>query len=64
VFVCPSNYGGKLWMASAYDPVAQALFLPVNNLCLDYKAVAQERWPARTTAAAASSSVTYPGATA
>lgn len=42
VFVCPSNYGGKLWMASAYDPAAQALFLPLNNLCMDYKAVAQE----------------------
>ncbi len=42
VFVCPSMYGGKLWMASAYDPVAKTLFLPLNNLCMDYKAVAQD----------------------
>jgi PQQ-dependent dehydrogenase (methanol/ethanol family) len=42
VLVCPSMYGGKLWMASAYDPAAQILFLPLNNLCMDYKAVAQE----------------------
>ncbi|MBX5471414.1 MAG: PQQ-binding-like beta-propeller repeat protein [Acetobacteraceae bacterium] len=45
VFVCPSMYGGKLWMASAFDPVAKAHFLPLNNLCMDYKAVAQEELP-------------------
>jgi alcohol dehydrogenase (cytochrome c) len=44
-FVCPSFYGGKLWMASAYDPVAKTLFVPLNNLCMDYKTVAQEPLP-------------------
>ena len=44
-FVCPSFYGGKLWMASAYNPVSKTLFVPLNNLCMDYKTVAQEPLP-------------------
>jgi alcohol dehydrogenase (cytochrome c) len=44
-FVCPSFYGGKLWMASAYNPATQTLFVPLNNLCMDYKAVEQEPLP-------------------
>ena len=41
-FLCPSNYGGKLWMATAYNPISKTLFLPLNNLCMDYKAVEQD----------------------
>src|SRR5262249_40112536 len=41
-FVCPSFYGGKLWMATAYNPNSKTLFVPLNNLCMDYKAVEQE----------------------
>lgn len=44
-FVCPSFYGGKLWMASAYNPSSKTLFIPLNNLCMDYKAVEQEPLP-------------------
>jgi glucose dehydrogenase len=44
-FVCPSFYGGKLWMANAYDPASKTLFVPLNNLCMDYKTVAQEPLP-------------------
>jgi len=44
-FVCPSFYGGKLWMASAYNPATQTLFVPLNNLCMDYKAVEQQPLP-------------------
>jgi len=44
-FVCPSNYGGKLWMATAYNPSSKTLFVPLNNLCMDYKTVAQEPLP-------------------
>jgi len=40
--ICPSFYGGKLWMATAYDPASKTLFLPLNNLCMDYKAVEQQ----------------------
>jgi hypothetical protein len=36
-FVCPSFYGGKLWMASSYNPASKTLFVPLNNLCMDYK---------------------------
>jgi alcohol dehydrogenase (cytochrome c) len=41
-FVCPSFYGGKLWMATAFDPRSKTLFLPLNNMCMDYRAVEQE----------------------
>ena len=44
-FVCPSFYGGKLWMASAYNPVSKTLVVPLNNLCMDYKAVEQQELP-------------------
>jgi alcohol dehydrogenase (cytochrome c) len=44
-FVCPSFYGGKLWMATAYDPGSKTLFMPLNNLCMDYKTVEQEPTP-------------------
>jgi alcohol dehydrogenase (cytochrome c) len=44
-FVCPSFYGGKLWMASAYNPASKTLFVPLNNLCMDYKTVAQDSLP-------------------
>ena len=44
-FVCPSFYGGKLWMASAYNPSSKTLFVPLNNLCMDYKTVEQQPLP-------------------
>jgi alcohol dehydrogenase (cytochrome c) len=44
-FVCPSDYGGKLWMATAYNPTSKTLFVPLNNLCMDWKIVAQEPTP-------------------
>jgi alcohol dehydrogenase (cytochrome c) len=44
-FVCPSNYGAKLWMATAYDPASKTLFIPLNNLCMDYKTVEQQPLP-------------------
>jgi len=44
-FVCPSFYGGKLWMATAYNPASRTPFVPLNNLCMDYKAVEQQPLP-------------------
>jgi alcohol dehydrogenase (cytochrome c) len=41
-FVCPSDYGGKLWMASAYNPASKTLFIPLNNMCMDWKIVTQQ----------------------
>lgn len=43
--VCPSLYGGRIWQASAYNPTAQALYLPLANMCNDYKVVEQEPTP-------------------
>jgi alcohol dehydrogenase (cytochrome c) len=61
-FVCPSFYGGKLWMATAYDPHSKTLFLPLNNMCMDYKAV-EHRLRVRITGAGASISVMLPTTT-
>jgi alcohol dehydrogenase (cytochrome c) len=32
-------------MASAYNPVSKTLVVPLNNLCMDYKAVEQQELP-------------------
>ena len=32
-------------MATAYNPTSKTLFIPLNNLCMDYKAVEQEPLP-------------------
>jgi alcohol dehydrogenase (cytochrome c) len=43
--VCPSLYGGKIWQASAYNPTTAALYVPLANMCNDYKVVEQEPTP-------------------
>ena len=45
LFVCPSLYGGRIWQASAYSPDVKALFLPLANMCNDYKVVEQPPTP-------------------
>jgi alcohol dehydrogenase (cytochrome c) len=45
LFVCPSLYGGKIWQASAYNPDVKALFMPLANMCNDYKVVEQPATP-------------------
>jgi glucose dehydrogenase len=44
-FICPSFYGGKVWQATAYNPATNALYVPLGNLCMDYKVVEQEPTP-------------------
>jgi glucose dehydrogenase len=44
-FVCPSLYGGRIWQASAYNPRTRALYMPLANMCNDYKLVQQEPTP-------------------
>jgi alcohol dehydrogenase (cytochrome c) len=43
--VCPSLYGGRIWQAAAYNPTLHALYLPLANMCNDYKVVEQEPTP-------------------
>ena len=45
LFVCPSLYGGRIWQASAYSPAVKALFMPLANMCNDYKVVEQPPTP-------------------
>ena len=42
---CPSLYGGKIWQATAYNPETKALYVPLANMCNDYKVVEQEPTP-------------------
>lgn len=45
MLACPSLYGGRIWQASAYSPDVKALFMPLANMCNDYKVVEQEPTP-------------------
>jgi len=44
-FVCPSLYGGRIWQATAYNPRTRALYIPLANMCNDYRVVRQEPTP-------------------
>lgn len=37
--ICPAAPGGKDWQPSAYSPRTRLLYVPHNNLCMDYEAV-------------------------
>jgi PQQ-dependent dehydrogenase (methanol/ethanol family) len=37
--VCPASPGGKDWQPTAYSPPTGYLFIPANNLCMDYEGV-------------------------
>ena len=37
--VCPAAPGGKDWQPSAYSPLTGYLYIPANNLCMDWESV-------------------------
>jgi len=37
--ICPAAPGGKDWQPSAYSPATGLLYIPANNLCMDYEAL-------------------------
>ncbi len=45
MLACPSLYGGKIWQAMAYNPDTKALYVPLANMCNDYKVVEQNPDP-------------------
>lgn len=45
ILVCPTLYGGRIWQATAYSPDVKALFMPLANMCNDYKVVEQPPTP-------------------
>lgn len=40
--VCPSNLGGKNWVASAYAPELKAMYIPLANACMDIEISGEE----------------------
>jgi alcohol dehydrogenase (cytochrome c) len=36
VEVCPSIQGARNWMATAYDPLTHTLYLPMQDVCMDF----------------------------
>ena len=36
VEICPSVQGARNWMATAFDPVSNTLFVPLQELCMDF----------------------------
>ena len=34
-FVCPSNKGGKGWQVGAYSPRTNAMYMPLQNMCME-----------------------------
>jgi alcohol dehydrogenase (cytochrome c) len=43
VFVCPTANGGKNWEASAYSPLTNTMYVPLQNTCAQTTAVAESR---------------------
>jgi alcohol dehydrogenase (cytochrome c) len=43
--ICPSFYGGKIWQTTAYHPGTNALYVPLANMCMDFRVVEQEPIP-------------------
>ena len=37
--ICPASPGGKDWQPSAYSPRTGYLYIPANNLCMDYESL-------------------------
>jgi glucose dehydrogenase len=37
--ICPASPGGKDWQPSAYSPNTGLLYIPANNLCMDFEAL-------------------------
>jgi len=35
-YVCPSAQGGINWQAPAYSPLTNAIYAPLNNICMNY----------------------------
>lgn len=43
--ICPSNKGGKNWPPGAYSPRTNALYMPLQNTCMDLKPLSDDLVP-------------------
>jgi len=47
VMVCPGTNGGKNWPAGAYSPRTNAMYMPMQNMCMNATVGAAERDPSK-----------------
>jgi alcohol dehydrogenase (cytochrome c) len=45
LMVCPGTNGGKNWPAGAYDPQTNAMYMPMQNMCMNAQVRSGERDP-------------------
>jgi PQQ-dependent dehydrogenase (methanol/ethanol family) len=46
-FICPGSNGGKNWPAGAYSPGTNAMYMPLQNMCMNAKTTVDTRDPSK-----------------
>jgi alcohol dehydrogenase (cytochrome c) len=46
-FVCPGSNGGKNWPAGVYSPLTNAMYMPLQNLCMTATTTTDQRDPSK-----------------
>ena len=46
-FVCPGSSGGKSWPAGAYSPLTNAMYMPMQNMCMTATTIVDTRDPSK-----------------
>src|SRR5262245_55732109 len=46
-FVCPGSSGGKNWPAGAYSPLTNAMYMPMQNMCMNATTTVDSRDPSK-----------------
>ena len=46
-FVCPGSSGGKNWPAGAYSPLTNAMYMPMQNMCMNATTTTDTRDPSK-----------------
>jgi alcohol dehydrogenase (cytochrome c) len=44
-FICPGSSGGKNWMAGAYSPQTNLMYMPLQNMCMTATTTTDQRDP-------------------
>jgi alcohol dehydrogenase (cytochrome c) len=45
--ICPGSNGGKNWPAGAYSPNTNAMYMPLQNMCMNAKTTVDTRDPSK-----------------
>jgi len=46
-FICPGSSGGKNWPAGAYSPLTNAMYMPMQNMCMSATTTVDSRDPSK-----------------